>query len=155
MSPDWDEITAMQLTNKDDRIAELSTEIRKLRAERDEARGDALALATERNNWQSMYQDAMAERDEALAALENERIKVAGCSTAAFGYWKEGDVLHADYECAAIHDVAALRAERDEARADALALATERNNWQSMYQDAMAERDEALALLREAREDTK
>ena len=58
-----------------------------------------------------------AERDEALAALENERIKVAGCSTAAFGYWKEGDVLHADYECAAIHDVAALRAERDAARA--------------------------------------
>ena len=39
-----------------------------------------------------------------------------------------------------------LRAERDAARADALALAAERNNWQSMYQDAMAERDEARAL---------
>ena len=45
-----------------------------------------------------------------------------------------------------------LRAERDEARADALALAAERNNWQSMYQDAMAERDEARALLRESNE---
>lgn len=48
----------------------------------------------------------------------------------------------------AVEEIARLRAERDEARADALALATERNNWQSMYQDAMAERDEARALLR-------
>ena len=49
-------------------------------------------------------------------------------------------------------EIAQLRTERDEARADALALATERNNWQSMYQDAMAERDEARALLRESNE---
>lgn len=40
-------------------------------------------------------------------------------------------------------------AERDAARADALALAAERNNWQSMYQDAMAERDEARARVAE------
>jgi rubrerythrin len=46
-------------------------------------------------------------------------------------------------------EIAQLRTERDAARADALALAAERNNWQSMYQDAMAERDEALKLLRE------
>lgn len=46
-------------------------------------------------------------------------------------------------------EIAQLRTERDEARADALALATERNNWQSMYQDAMAERDKALARVAE------
>lgn len=40
--------------------------------------------------------------------LENERQKVAACSTAAYGWWKEGDALHPDYECAAIHDVAQL-----------------------------------------------
>ena len=53
-------------------------------------------------------------RTAALASLadelENERQKVAGCSTAAIGYWKEGDSLHPDYECAAIHDVARLYA---------------------------------------------
>ena len=43
-------------------------------------------------------------------------------------------------------------AERDEARADALALAAERNNWQSMYQDAMAEHDKARADARRWRE---
>lgn len=45
---------------------------------------------------------------EAERQLENERQKVAGCSTAALGYWKEGDSLHPDYECTAIHDVASL-----------------------------------------------
>ena len=52
----------------------------------------------------------------------------------------------------AADEIIRLRAERDEARADALALAAERNNWQSMYQDSMAERDEARALLRESNE---
>lgn len=42
--------------------------------------------------------------------LEAERMKVAGCSTAAFGYWKEGDSLNEEYNCAAIHDVASLYA---------------------------------------------
>ena len=51
-------------------------------------------------------------------------------------------------DCISFNAYRALEAERDAARADALALAAERNNWQSMYQDAMAERDEALALLR-------
>lgn len=43
--------------------------IKQIIAERDAARADALALAAERNNWQSMYQDAMAERDEARARV--------------------------------------------------------------------------------------
>lgn len=44
-----------------------------------------------------------------------------------------------------------LEQQRDAARADALALAAERNNWQSMYQDAMAERDALLRIESAAR----
>lgn len=70
-----------------------------------------------------------------------ERLREGGC----------GDYCD-NLESEAADTIDRLRAERDEARADALALATERNNWQSMYQDAMAERDEARALLRESNE---
>ena len=51
-----------------------------------------------------------AENTALRGELENERMKVAGCSTAAFGFWTEGDTLHSGLECAAIHDVAALYA---------------------------------------------
>lgn len=64
--------------------------------------------------------DLVSELAKLDSALEAERMKVAGCSTAAFGYWKEGDSLHELYECAAIHDVAALYAKYE-------ALAKERN----------------------------
>ncbi len=64
---DYERATAMANLRID--LGNARAEIAQLRTERDEARADALALATERNNWQSMYQDAMAERDEALAKL--------------------------------------------------------------------------------------
>lgn len=64
------------------------------------------------------------ERENAALrqALENERMKVAGCSNAASGHWKEGDALHPDFDCAAIHDVARLYkcAEAAERERDAL-----------------------------------
>lgn len=56
--------------------ADLATEVEQMRAERDAARADALALSIERNNWQSMYHDAEAERDEALALLAEARVWV-------------------------------------------------------------------------------
>lgn len=49
--------------------ADLATEVEQMRAERDAARADALALAVERNNWQSMYHDAETERDAARELL--------------------------------------------------------------------------------------
>ena len=46
-----------------------------------------------------------AEFDE---QREIERMRLAGISTAALGYWKVGDTIHPDYETVALHDVAAL-----------------------------------------------
>lgn len=45
---------------------------------------------------------------------ERERMRLAGISTAALGYWKEGDSIHADYDTVAIRDVAKLYAKYNE-----------------------------------------
>jgi hypothetical protein len=44
----------------------------------------------------------------AEAAEERETMRLAGISTAAFGYWKEGDSIHPDYDTVALRDVAKL-----------------------------------------------
>ena len=36
------------------------------------------------------------------------RLQMAGISTAAIGYWKEGEGIHPDYDTIALHDVAKL-----------------------------------------------
>lgn len=96
---------------------------------------------------------------ESQKQLEDERQKVEGCSTAAFGYWKEGDDLHSDYECAAIHDVAdiyakyaALREQiaevhlaADDANLSRIAAEEERD----LFREQLAERDARIAELSE------
>jgi len=64
--------------------------------------------------------DLLVYAQRATAELDNERMKLAGCSTAAIGYWKEGDAIHPDYESTALHDVAALyqRKEKERERAE-------------------------------------
>ncbi len=49
-----------------------------------------------------------------LNSIERYRLQMAGISTAALGYWKEGDGIHPDYDTPALHDVAALYAKYDE-----------------------------------------
>lgn len=44
---------------------------------------------------------------------ERETMLLAGISTAAFGYWKEGDWIHPDYDTQALRDVAGLYAKYD------------------------------------------
>lgn len=46
---------------------------------------------------------------------ENEQyqMQMAGISTAALGYWKPEDEIHADYDTLALRDVAALYAKYD------------------------------------------
>lgn len=39
---------------------------------------------------------------------ELEMMRLAAISTAAIGYWKEGDTIHDDYKTAALLDVAKL-----------------------------------------------
>ena len=51
-----------------------------------------------------------AERSIKLDDIEQYRLQMAGISTAALGYWKEGDDIHPDYDTPAIRDVAKLYA---------------------------------------------
>ena len=45
--------------------------------------------------------------------IEQYRLQMAGISTAAYGYWKEGDEIHPDYDTSALRDVAKLYAKYD------------------------------------------
>lgn len=45
-----------------------------------------------------------------LEDIEQYRMQMAGISTAAFGYWKEGESIHPDYDTPALRDVAKLYA---------------------------------------------
>jgi hypothetical protein len=45
-----------------------------------------------------------------LHEIEQYRMQMAGISTAALGYWKEGDSIHPDYDTTALRDVAKLYA---------------------------------------------
>jgi len=46
--------------------------------------------------------------------IEQYRLQMAAISTAAIGYWKEGDSIHPDYDTLALRDVAKLYAKYDE-----------------------------------------
>lgn len=49
-----------------------------------------------------------------LQDIEQYRLQMAAISTAAIGYWKEGDGIHPDYDTVALRDVAKLYAKYDE-----------------------------------------
>lgn len=50
----------------------------------------------------------------ALESIEQYRMQMAAISTAAIGYWKEGDNIHPDYDTLALRDVAKLYAKYSE-----------------------------------------
>ena len=49
-----------------------------------------------------------------LHDIEQYRMQMAGISTAAIGYWKEGESIHPDYDTLALRDVAKLYAKYEE-----------------------------------------
>lgn len=49
-----------------------------------------------------------------LMDIEQYRLQMAGISTAAIGYWKEGDSIAPDYDTVALRDVAKLYQKYDE-----------------------------------------
>ncbi len=55
-----------------------------------------------------------AQAPQPLDSIEQYRLQMAGISTAAIGYWKEGDSIHPDYDTVALRDVAKLYAKYDE-----------------------------------------
>lgn len=54
------------------------------------------------------------QQPQKLKDSEQYRMQMAGISTAATGYWKEGDSIHPDYDTPALRDVAKLYAKYDE-----------------------------------------
>ena len=55
-----------------------------------------------------------AQQEPVLQDIEQYRLQMAGISTAAIGYWKEGDGIHPDYDTLALRDVAKLYEKYDE-----------------------------------------
>jgi len=62
--------------------------------------------------WQAILASPQQPEQEAvkLDEVEQYRIQMAGISTAAIGYWREGDPIHPDYDTPALRDVAKLYA---------------------------------------------
>ena len=58
--------------------------------------------------------DAEQAQEPVLQDIEQYRMQMAGISTAAMGYWKEGDGIHPDYDTVALRDVAKLYAKYDQ-----------------------------------------
>jgi hypothetical protein len=52
-------------------------------------------------------------QEPVLQEIEQYQLQMAGISTAAIGYWKEGDGIHPDYDTPALRDVANLYAKYD------------------------------------------
>jgi hypothetical protein len=68
--------------------------------------------------WKTVYTTPPAAQpapvqDPVLQEIEQYRLQMAGISTAAIGYWKEGDGIHPDYDTPALRDVAKLYAKYD------------------------------------------
>ena len=55
-----------------------------------------------------------AQQEPVLQDIEQYRLQMAGISTAAIGYWKEGDGILPDYDTIALRDVAKLYKKYDE-----------------------------------------
>jgi len=70
---------------------------------------------TESEHGEPLYTRAQpAQEPIKLDEVEQYRIQMAGISTAAIGYWREGDPIHPDYDTLALRDVAKLYAKYSE-----------------------------------------
>lgn len=65
-----------------------------------------------------------ADLEEARADAERERMRLAGCSVAALGYYKRGDAIAPEYGSGSLDDVIALRDRAEAAEANAAWWAT-------------------------------
>ena len=76
-----------------------------------------LQKATKTSDFEEGYLAGRVEQQvqpqQVLEDIEQYRMQMAGISTAAIGYWKEGDGIHPDYDTVALRDVAKLYAKYD------------------------------------------
>ena len=95
--------------NEIERITkELALKDADLLLERDRAKKAEQAF----NEWENKAGQYMEERDKAEKELETERMRLAGCSVAALGYF---DGCSEEYKSASLSDVLALRERYDKA----------------------------------------
>jgi hypothetical protein len=66
--------------------------------------------------WEHLlvYAPKQAQQVAVLEDIEQYRVQMAGISTAALGYWSEGDEIHPDYDTTALRDVARLYSKYDQ-----------------------------------------
>lgn len=112
-------------------VLRLLADCARLRAELDEAREREGAVCPEDVPFDEYIraltkrvEQAERERDEARADAERERMRLAGCSVAALGYYKRGDAIAPEYGSGSLDDVIALRERAEAAEADAAWWAT-------------------------------
>jgi len=73
-------------------------------------------VSVPRDEWRALHaaiKQALAAptvQEPVLQEIEQYRLQMAGISTAALGYWTEGDSMHPDYDTPALRDVAKLYA---------------------------------------------
>ena len=70
-------------------------------------------IALEHLNPAEPAQPVQPEQEPVLQDIEQYRMQMAGISTAALGYWKDGDGIHPDYDTVELRDVAKLYAKYD------------------------------------------
>lgn len=78
---------------------------------------------------------AQPEQEPVLQDIEQYRMQMASISTAAIGYWKEGDGIHPDYDTPALRDVADLYAKYELL----VAQPKQKREWQGLFFDAVYE----------------
>ena len=99
---------------------DLLFQLRRLREENERLREDkqsvdAVDTLTEEGwIWDGDQWQRPADQEPVLQDIEQYRLQMAGISTAAIGYWKEGDGIHPDYDTLALRDVAKLYAKYNE-----------------------------------------
>ena len=78
---------------------------------------------------------AQPAQEPVLQDIEQYRMQMASISTAAIGYWKEGDGIHPDYDTPALRDVADLYAKYELL----VAQPKQKREWQGAFFDAVYE----------------
>jgi len=91
--------------------------LRALMAERDRQQQEIEARQQEMETVMDRLTALLLRAEQAEQGWETERMRLAGCLTAAEGYWKEGDGIHPDYYSESLRVVAKLYAERDDLKA--------------------------------------
>ena len=84
------------------------------------------------------------EMADALAAQrEIQTMRDASISCAAYGHWKEGDSIHADYDSVGLHDVAKLYAKYAAQRQEIQWIVDRGKHWREEYARVVNELAEA------------